>query len=523
MDTVYNAPQPSVTHLVSLFRQIATGEVRIPAFQRGFIWQEKQVIDLLGSVYESYPIGSVLLWTVFDARYRLKPSIDLPFPIIEERFPTNYVLDGMQRLSTLYGVFNYGKTTTDQIFNVGFDLRTSKFHHLENSDFSNEPLVVPLSVIFDPRSLIAVQAKILEACEDEAMIDKLISLQSSFQDYMIPVVKIVEDDISRVVRIFEKINSAGTRLDALDFMRAITWAQEFDLSERLSSLQERFEAQEYALEDETVVKCAALTLGLAPTSDGLLKLRNQEVAQLDQAFNEASEGISSVIAFLRAELSIGSNDLVPYEGQFLILYKALICDKASSDWIPLLKRWFLASSLNEALRGKPDHYVDRAVSNWKALVEGGIRGLEPRLKLNPLDFAERRLIKGKSLSSAYLMLYAAQQPLDLESRVGLRGNLGSWSTAVGVLRSIIDRAQFPEANVSIKTLSNIIATQNHSGAPGYLVDQIIRAGEQREWEILSGHFITPEAVDCLRTGEWSNFLRVRGAVMHRAALEILGD
>jgi uncharacterized protein with ParB-like and HNH nuclease domain len=56
-----SSPQPSVWHLVTLFRQISSGEVRIPAFQREFVWSDKQILDLLESVTDGFPIGSLLL------------------------------------------------------------------------------------------------------------------------------------------------------------------------------------------------------------------------------------------------------------------------------------------------------------------------------------------------------------------------------------------------------------------------------------------------------------------------------
>src|SRR5437868_12385722 len=99
------SPQPSVLHLVTLFRMITAGEIRIPAFQREFVWKEKQIIELLESVLQGYPIGSILLWAADSKLLNIAPVGATSFPVVEERFPTNYVLDGMQRLSTLYGVF----------------------------------------------------------------------------------------------------------------------------------------------------------------------------------------------------------------------------------------------------------------------------------------------------------------------------------------------------------------------------------------------------------------------------------
>jgi len=44
-----------------LIKRIDDGDIKIPAFQRGFVWKRNQVIELLESIVAEYPIGSVLL------------------------------------------------------------------------------------------------------------------------------------------------------------------------------------------------------------------------------------------------------------------------------------------------------------------------------------------------------------------------------------------------------------------------------------------------------------------------------
>ena len=111
------------------------GEIKVPAFQRGFVWKQAQVIDLLDSIYNDFPIGSILLW---NSHERLKSSRNIGGFAIPERepsYPVNYVLDGQQRLSAIYGVFcKKRELTTDEkykvdpiIFELYFDLDEEKF------------------------------------------------------------------------------------------------------------------------------------------------------------------------------------------------------------------------------------------------------------------------------------------------------------------------------------------------------------------------------------------------------------
>ncbi|MFN9915032.1 MAG: DUF262 domain-containing protein, partial [Pirellulaceae bacterium] len=96
---------PAALKIDRLVNRVREGDIKIPAFQRGFVWNQEQIIDLLDSIYKNYPIGSILLW---NSTERLKASRNiggLVLPDREPEYPVNYVLDGQQRLSSIYAVF----------------------------------------------------------------------------------------------------------------------------------------------------------------------------------------------------------------------------------------------------------------------------------------------------------------------------------------------------------------------------------------------------------------------------------
>ena len=39
---------------------VLKGEIRIPAFQRGFVWDDERIIYLIDSLYKGYPVGSLI-------------------------------------------------------------------------------------------------------------------------------------------------------------------------------------------------------------------------------------------------------------------------------------------------------------------------------------------------------------------------------------------------------------------------------------------------------------------------------
>ncbi|MFT6073029.1 MAG: hypothetical protein ACJARD_001607 [Alphaproteobacteria bacterium] len=45
-----------------IIERITAGDIRIPAFQRGFVWEQEQIAFLLDSIYKDFPIGTVVFW-----------------------------------------------------------------------------------------------------------------------------------------------------------------------------------------------------------------------------------------------------------------------------------------------------------------------------------------------------------------------------------------------------------------------------------------------------------------------------
>ncbi|MBZ5526173.1 MAG: DUF262 domain-containing protein, partial [Acidobacteriia bacterium] len=96
---------PSAVKIDKLIARVAEGDIKIPAFQRHFVWDQEQVIELLDSIYHDYPIGSILLWNSHDKLKATRNICGFCIPDRAESYPVNYVLDGQQRLSTIYAVF----------------------------------------------------------------------------------------------------------------------------------------------------------------------------------------------------------------------------------------------------------------------------------------------------------------------------------------------------------------------------------------------------------------------------------
>src|SRR5689334_21621741 len=96
----YLPPIAEIHKLPGLFRLIEQGEIRVPEFQRRFIWCNRQILDLLESLYRGIPIGTLLLWKVDDQSVGVEFATVFPFPNVPLKRPFRLILDGLQRLYT---------------------------------------------------------------------------------------------------------------------------------------------------------------------------------------------------------------------------------------------------------------------------------------------------------------------------------------------------------------------------------------------------------------------------------------
>jgi hypothetical protein len=89
---------PTAQKIDKLIKRIDESDIKIPAFQRGYVWKQNQVIELLESVVNEYPIPSILLWKSSDRLKSTRNIAGYRIPDRDEAYPVNYVLDGQQRL-----------------------------------------------------------------------------------------------------------------------------------------------------------------------------------------------------------------------------------------------------------------------------------------------------------------------------------------------------------------------------------------------------------------------------------------
>ncbi|WP_033012635.1 DUF262 domain-containing protein [Geobacillus kaustophilus] len=92
----------TVESLLDLLESIQERRTQLPDFQRGWVWDDERIRNLLISVSLSYPIGAVMMLQTGnpDVRFASRPVEGMDESQRVE--PERLILDGQQRLTALF-------------------------------------------------------------------------------------------------------------------------------------------------------------------------------------------------------------------------------------------------------------------------------------------------------------------------------------------------------------------------------------------------------------------------------------
>lgn len=332
-----------------LIDRITSGDIRIPAFQRDFVWEPEQVAFLLDSIYKGFPIGTVILWKT-DTRLKTEKRLGLfELPEPQKDYPVNYVLDGQQRLTSIFSVFQtelapISAEWTDIFFDIDAEesIQESLFLALEDSEI-DQTRHFSMKTLFDP----VAYRKATDGLPDGTIL-KLDDLQSRFKEYLIPNEVFESEDRNKVAIVFERINRAGTELDVFELLSAWSWSDDFDLVEKFRDLQSEISDHNFGeLVDDKDLQlrmCAGIIAG-ETTPKTIMELQGD---QIREKFSVVEKGILGALDFLKREANVRHYKMIPFPGLLVPLAAFFATDKVdgvryTNKQRDKILRWFWRS------------------------------------------------------------------------------------------------------------------------------------------------------------------------------------
>ena len=94
-------PETHTKNFSTLFSDIEKGIIKVPQFQRDFVWSREKSAKLIDSVIKGYPIGTFIIWKTKETLRTVRNIGGIEFPETPKGDFVEYVLDGQQRITSI--------------------------------------------------------------------------------------------------------------------------------------------------------------------------------------------------------------------------------------------------------------------------------------------------------------------------------------------------------------------------------------------------------------------------------------
>ncbi len=243
------------TRLEELLRDIVAGEIQLPDFQRGWVWDDEHIRSLLTSIARAFPVGAVmLLETGGDPKFKIRPIEGLDPATVKPEQAEKLILDGQQRLTSLTQVLmldrpvktrDEKKRKLKRFYYIDIELALQGPVHYEDAIISvledktlrknfgkdikldlrtpedeYENFYFPCNQIFNSDDW-EEGLNAYDTAKFSLYMKFRKTVLSEFRNYDVPVIELKKDNKKEAVCIvFEKVNTGGVPLSVFELITA---------------------------------------------------------------------------------------------------------------------------------------------------------------------------------------------------------------------------------------------------------------------------------------------------------------
>lgn len=351
-----------VRSLKSYLEDFELGKIKIPSFQRDFLWSHDQIKQLFDSIKNSYPIGFIQFWKPLENGAKWLPPIEKtpigPYYFIGNTNNTEpvYILDGLQRFSSLFGCLTnpekYNKENLKldpklwaEKFNLYYDLDEEKFIYLRQKA-KNQPYQIPVYIFVNSADFRQYSRKNFTQIHDEKKIelylDRADALGRIFNDYQIASVDVNYASVEEAVEIFKRVNSTGLEMSKDWIVSALTNKDGFRLASEIDNLIEDLKPYSFdSIKRDILFQCIQNSFGKIYFDYEIEDLARR--ADFAEVTKTTILSIKNAVRFLYEDLLVLDNKLLPYNSQLIFItsfFNSLGDRKPTEKQILTLKNWF---------------------------------------------------------------------------------------------------------------------------------------------------------------------------------------
>ena len=304
-------PQPGSQALSSIIYEIERGSVKVPQFQRDFVWSKDKSARLLDSLLKGFPIGTFILWKTDEELRSIRNLGGVDLPQTPKGDSVQYVLDGQQRLTSLFAtlkgltVERTGRTEDFREMYVDLAAGPDESQVLTDVSQTQSDSCVPLTDL--------VKKDFDELGVPSEFRDRVRKYKRIIDGYQCSVIVVPEARIDIATEIFTRINVTGKPLSVFEIMVAKTFDHDknFDLAEKTNCLIEELADHDYGtLPDIVFLQVAAAIMTKECSKKDILQLNKQNFIE---TWATTEDAIRFAVDYLRMSLLVPVSQLLPYK------------------------------------------------------------------------------------------------------------------------------------------------------------------------------------------------------------------
>lgn len=351
------------TQITELLKKVETGSAQLPDFQRGWVWDDGRIRSLILSVIKNYPVGAAMFLEYGNSTIHFKHKPIEGSPASPDTEPTELILDGQQRLTSLYNAL-YSKEPVRTRTEKGVDI--SRFYYLNidkaldpkaddeeivisvpedkqiTSDFGRkiemdlssrekefDLKMFPLNIILNTSEEQNWQNDYYKHHDyDRNIIEQFTVLFSKIinptQQYQLPVITLDKSTPKEAVcQVFENVNTGGVSLTVFELVTAIYAMDDFQLRKDWEDRKEKHFSSSILSEVTSTDFLTALTLLSSFKSGGTVSCKKKDVLALTLSdykkyADSLCDGFEIADKLLQEERIFSATDL-PYSTQLIPL------------------------------------------------------------------------------------------------------------------------------------------------------------------------------------------------------------
>ena len=408
---------PGIIQYGQLQSEIELGKIKIPQFQRDFVWSKEASAKLLDSIVKRYPIGTFILWKTNESLRSIRNigGLDFPQPPMGEFI--QYVLDGQQRITSLYAGFKGCIIETED----GQMEDYSQIYIDLDAGEDSEIVVIEIDPA-RPHAFIKVTellngglALLAEKFRPEYF-QKISDYKARFDGYNYQTISISEAPIDIATEIFTRLNTEGKSLSVFEIMVAKTFDinRDFDLSEKYDQLIARLESVKYeTISRSTVLQSVSACMVKECAAKHILKLDKNDFID---AWDNTMDALEAAVDYLRTYYRIPVSRLLPYDSLLIpfTYYFFKHPDIPLGSQQSALEDFFWRTTMTERYSGSSETKLAQDIKRIDNILADKPVVYDESVDISPEALTEKGYFSaGRAYIKGLLCILAYQQPQSL--------------------------------------------------------------------------------------------------------------